>query len=106
MGCQRYSTTETSAEPAHSAIAIHKSRSRPLERTIDEVLTDEIFEQLYFLGRKPEDYFMVDVSLSGYAPGTFAYGNSGRKTVQDRRQTHISVKRIPPEEYGNYLLTS
>ena len=80
--------------------------ARPLERTIDEVLTDEIFEQLYFLGRKPEDYFMVDVSLSGYAPGTFAYGNSGRKTVQDRRQTHISVKRIPPEEYGNYLLTS
>lgn len=80
--------------------------ARPLERTIDEVLTDEIFEQLYFLGRKPEDYFIVDVSLSGYAPGTFAYGNSGRKTVQDRRQTHISVKRIPPEEYGNYLLTS
>ncbi len=80
--------------------------ARPLERTIDEVLTDEIFEQLYFLGRKPQDYFMVDVSLSGHAPGTFAYGNSGRKTVQDRRQTHISVKRIPPEEYGNYLLTS
>ena len=80
--------------------------ARPLERTIDEVLTDEIFEQLYFLGRKPQDYFIVDVSLSGHAPGTFAYGNSGRKTVQDRRQTHISVKRIPPEEYGNYLLTS
>ena len=80
--------------------------ARPLERTIDEVLTDEIFEQLYFLGRKPEDYFMVDVSLSGHAPGTFAYGNSGRKTVQDRRQIHITVKRIPPEEYGNYLLTS
>ena len=80
--------------------------ARPLERTIDEVLTDEIFEQLYFLGRKPQDYFMVDVSLSGHAPGTFAYGNSGRKTVQDRRQTHITVKRIPPEEYGNYLLTS
>ena len=77
-----------------------------LERTIDEVLTDEIFEQLYFLGRKPEDYFIVDVSLSGHAPGTFAYGDSGRKTVQDRRQTHISVKRIPSEEYGNYLLTS
>lgn len=70
------------------------------------MLTDEIFEQLYFLGRKPQDYFMVDVSLSGHAPGTFAYGNSGRKTVQDRRQTHITVKRIPPEEYGNYLLTS
>ena len=80
--------------------------ARPLERTIDEVLTDEIFEQLYFLGRKPEDYFIVDVSLSGHAPGTFANGNSGRKTVQDRRQTHISVKRIPSEEYGNYLLTS
>ena len=73
---------------------------------VQKMEQDEIFEQLYFLGRKPEDYFMVDVSLSGYAPGTFAYGNSGRKTVQDRRKTHITVKRIPPEEYGNYLLTS
>ena len=80
--------------------------ARPLERTIDEVLTDEIFEQLYFLGRKPQDYFIVNVSLSGHAPGTFVYGNSGRKTVQDRRQTHITVKRIRPEEYDNYLLTS
>ena len=47
------------------------------------------------LGESHKITFMVDVSLSGHAPGTFAYGNSGRKTVQDRRQTHISVKRIP-----------
>ena len=33
-------------------------------------------------------------------------GTQVEKTVQDRRKTHITVKRIPPEEYGNYLLTS
>lgn len=38
FGCQRYSTTETSAEPAHSAIAIHKSRSRASDRFLSPII--------------------------------------------------------------------
>lgn len=38
LGCQRYSTTEASAEPTHSAIAIHKSRSRASDRFLSPII--------------------------------------------------------------------
>lgn len=77
--------------------------ARPLERVIRETLTEEIFTQLYFLGRQPDDYFLVDISLSGLAPGTTIDRFSDRRTVRDRRECQVVVRRLSQEEKDQLL---
>lgn len=67
-----------------------KNGARPLERAIDDNLTNVISRQMYFLPGTPTDHYTATVVLRGKAP--LAHRNSSNEvTVVDRRYLDISV---------------